>query len=200
MAGNLELRARAVVEQLIIPVPFSVTTLTAAVEDRVGWPITLNDRAARTDLDPSVSGMTYPGPDAYQVFYPMGAETWWALLCLCHELAHILCGHVPNRGAAESSVISAVAADVDVDVATARELTRTVDAILPDMQEAQRVWGIYRCTLDEDVEQEAEMVASLLVGRVEAVIDAPPTPDPTAGSPVLGRFARVLGSSSDHSH
>jgi len=194
VSNDLQGRARAVVERLIIPTPFSVTRLTAAVEDRVGWPIALNDRATRSDLDPSVSGMTYKGPDAYQVFYPMGAETWWALLCLCHELAHILCGHVPDHGPTEVPVVSVPAEDV------AQVLARNVDTLLPDMQKAQRAWGLYRCTLDEDVEQEAEMVASLLVGRVEAVIDSPPVPDPTATSPVLGRFARVLGSGRDHHH
>lgn len=95
----LEARCRTLVDDLPLPVPFTVTGLVEAVARQVSRPVQL--RPLPLALGPEVSGMVARTDVGYLVRYPSTGAPWWALVCLSHELAHILCGHLtgPTRQA-----------------------------------------------------------------------------------------------------
>jgi IrrE N-terminal-like domain len=90
-----------------------------------------------------------------------------------HELGHIVCHHPP--AAVQAAAFARLLPDLDPDL-------------------VERMLG--RTSYTDPQEQEAEMVASLLLARRGRHMPAAPTPEGTDGevAQVLGRLSRVLGS------
>jgi hypothetical protein len=187
--ATLESRCRDLVQSLDLPRPCTPTALVDVVADRLGEPVHL--RPLTDDLEPQLSGAVIRTPVGYVVYYPQEEEQWWKLMCIAHELAHILCGHLhgtPN--AVTASVINSRTG------AGAPEAVRTASDLLPDLQEAIKVWGpLYRCNMAGPTEQEAEMVATLIVLRIETESSGNihPIASFNRDDGVLDRFARILG-------
>ena len=183
----LESRCRKLVQSLVLPQPCTLTALVEAVADHLDQSVHL--RSLPVDLEPQISGAVIHTPVGYVVYYPPWEDDWWSLMCVSHELAHILCGHI--RGAPDGVAASVISADDE----TPRAAT-TVSDRLPDMQEAIKAWGpLYRCNMTGPAEQEAELVATLLVLRIESESSGTPAPTPSfrQDDGVLDRFTRILG-------
>lgn len=213
----MEERCRSLVERLELPQPFSLQALADVVADVRGRPITL--QPLPSDIGPGVSGIVMSTTSGYVISYPDHEASWWARMCVSHELAHILCHHLPEAGQASTASSTDTAPSTDTTPGTATEtatdtVTRTStitgplqplaaadvdDVLLPDMQEAIRAWGrLYRCDMHGKLEREAELTATLLVQRIERTAPMTAgTSSPRRDEAVLGRFATVLGSRRD---
>lgn len=186
----MEARCRSLVDAIELPHPVTLPGLAGAVAEWAGRDVRLE--ALPAEVGAGVSGMVVNTTAGYLVQYPHDADAWWALMCVSHELAHIICGHVPSKDQAISATTGAEGLD---RTGQTHGDTSHINAWLPDMQDAITAWGkLYRCEMNGSVEQEAELAATLLVQRIERE-----TTNPLGAAPrrrdgeVLGRFAQVLG-------
>jgi len=163
----LERRCRDRAAAIAVPRPFSLPALVQGVAAGLGRPIRLEPLPEHYGA--AVSGECQVSEEGLTLRYPPRAGAWYALTAVAHEIGHIVSGHLTEPGA------------------TVR--TRAVDALLPDLQEAHRQWGLYRCSLADGQELEAELVASFLVHRIEEDARRPEPPS----APVARRFTQMLG-------
>lgn len=169
---------QALVDAVDVPNPFSLAGLVAAVARQRGCEIILEPLPS--SFGPEVSGMVSRTSAGYVMKVPVAAEAWWLRYPTCHELAHIVCNHVPGGTQMTS------------------RLQDTVRAHSPIVRAAELDWGpLFRCDVSTDAEQEAEFVASLLVDRVERLAAGSPLAPPVPAGAIVDRFARVLGSRRD---
>ncbi len=168
----------ALVDAIDVPRPFSVRRLVAAVARQHGCEIALEPLPP--EFGPEVSGSVRRFGAGYLMQLPVEAESWWVPGPAAHEVAHIVCGHVPSDGQLTT------------------RLHDTVRAYSPIVRDAEADWGpMFRCDLSADVEQEAEYVASLLVSRIEQLHSRNRFTSPAPTGDVVDRFTRVLGSRRD---
>lgn len=145
-----------------IPVPFDGKAFRDVVAQRRGRPIHL---VAKGDsVGPCGIWLSLPKSD--YVFYESSTSPMHRDHIIAHELGHLLCDHVSHE-TLDDEVIRALMPDLDVDV------VRKVMA---------------RTTYTAAEEQEAEMIASLVLERS----GHPPTLD-SGGDIVLDRLHRTLG-------
>lgn len=196
-----EHRCRQIVNDLTLPEPFTLPALVDIVADRVHRPIQLR---SVTDIAPGVSAVVINMPHAYVVSYLHQSDPWRALTLVAHELGHILCGHplqldlfqqAPGREQHHVKQVTAAHAD-DSAPAHAQEapaLSIRQGAATPALLGAAEAWGgrLYRCDLLAPHEREAELVATLVLERVEqaGLLTASARPP---SDPVAARYAEAL--------
>jgi hypothetical protein len=151
----LEARCRALVDEVVLPLPFSVRALADTVAGKQGWPISLLPLPVECGAE--ISGVCGTTDDRFLVMYPCDAAAWFELVVVCHGLAHLLAGNVllPGREYSDGAM----------------------DRLLPALPLA----GLQlRARLGDRIEptlaSEAELAASFLVARIEQPIGAGTAP------------------------
>ncbi|MEW1721055.1 hypothetical protein [Streptomyces sp. NPDC093109] len=139
--GRTRRRMRAKVRELDLPRLRTVEELTAAVAERVGRPVRLVPRRMRVG---EPSGFVERRADADIIHFEQETSGLHQAHIICHELAHLLCGHLAE----------APADDEDDEGAGQVELS-TID---PDM--LRLVLG--RSHYDAVAEEEAEILGAEL--------------------------------------
>jgi len=159
-------RCEAKLRAVEIPDPFSASAFAEVISRRRGRRLTL--LAKQTSLGPC--GVWLALPEADYVFYEPRTSALHQQHIILHELGHLLHEHEPSER---------------VDDEVLNQLFPTLDAHV-----VRRVLGRTSYTAVE--EQEAEMVASLVLERAQRRSVAP---DPSAGSDdvVVDRLWSALG-------
>ena len=140
-------RCERIASTVDLPDPFDVTALFRSIAEQRGRPIELVALATKPGAPCGVLAAT---DRADYVFYAKDTSPLHQQHILLHELGHLLCGH------AEGEVLSDKVAAV---------LTPNLPVEL-----VRRVLG--RTTYAREQEQEAELVASLIMRRVAGGEDA----------------------------
>ncbi|MEY9856155.1 hypothetical protein ABH935_001759 [Catenulispora sp. GAS73] len=144
-ADRLWDRCQSMVDQLDLPEPFDAETFIGVLARDRGRPIGLLPVASRPDAP---CGLVVTTRNADWIIYCADTGGVHRQHILLHEAAHILCGHTER------------AADGDAMAAAARTLMPHLPAEL-----VRSVLG--RTVYSEPDEREAELVASLILQRVE---------------------------------
>lgn len=152
-------RCERLLEQVDTSEPFDPNAFRDAVAVRRGRPI----RMVPHEHMVGPCGVLVSLRDADFVFYEAGTSPVHRDHIVAHELGHLLCDHVPKD-------------QIGDDV---------LRALMPDLDPAMVRRVLARTTYGDLEEQEAEMVASLVLGR-------PRAPE-AVDDPVLHRLHRSLG-------
>lgn len=156
----LEARCRALVGQVDLPRPFSVTALLQSVANHLGCVI--NSEQLPSGYGAEVSAAVIRTSEGYLIQH-LGGEDDYSLLAICHELGHIMGDHFLVDDAATARLVP----EGRITLSTAGPTTGAMAARLFDMHEAMRDWGpLYRCSMTEEIEVEAELTGTLLVQRI----------------------------------
>ncbi|MGW0871084.1 ParH-like protein [Streptomyces sp. NPDC002740] len=133
-------RCRKIVDGLVLPTPFDVTEFISALAHARGRPIELIPVSSRPATP---CGLVVTTDRADYIVYATDTTPLHQQHILLHEAAHVICGHY------ETAPAAAAAAHV----------------LMPNLPLAlvQRVLG--RSVYTEPQEQEAELVASLILTR-----------------------------------
>ncbi|GHG48147.1 ImmA/IrrE family metallo-endopeptidase [Streptomyces griseocarneus] len=135
---RLHQRSLELVRGLDIPSPFDVWELSRRVAERHGRPIHLEP--VRLPVD-GPCGLWISAPDVDYIFYEHDTSPLHQEHIIAHELGHVICGHKENAVLGEE---------------TSRLLLPTLDPAM--------VQGVLQRTYYTSAEeQEAEMVASLIL-------------------------------------
>lgn len=181
----LEQRCRALVDDLTLPHSCTLQALVANVAEHQRTTIALH--AEDLSAAPEVSAMITGTPTGYSIRYHDSGDPWWVMMCVGHELGHILGGHpLMRREAAQGDGL----------VRDAQAFQR-IEQRLPAMHDAFGDWIMFRCDGRGPLEREAELIASLLFQRIEVTrssslpfhLLATPGPDPRPGG-LLARLRR----------
>ncbi len=129
-------RCEARLRDLPIPIPFDVHAFAEQVAARRGRPIVLHPML----LLGSPFGACVPGSAADYVVYEQDTTPLHRQHIIVHELCHLICGHLAVGAGAPIAFRSAAS---------------------PDEPQA-----LPRATYDDDDEQEAEMLTTLILVRV----------------------------------
>lgn len=156
-------RCEQTLKDVDVPVPFDGNVFRDVVARRRGRPIRLVAKA--TGVGPC--GVWLSLPESDYVFYEASTSPVHRDHIIAHELGHLLCDHVSHETIPDEVLLSLMP-DLDIEVVR-RVLART--------------------TYSASEEQEAEMIATLVLERS----GHPPGPDSTGGDIVLDRLQRTLG-------
>ncbi|AEF43091.1 hypothetical protein [Hoyosella subflava] len=138
----VERRAREVLARLRMPEPWSIDALIGEVSAVMGFEIQVQTVPPEA-LEDSPCGMTLVCPGQAVLVVAEGSPRWHTELVICHELAHMLLEHQSGEK-------------------PPREL---LQAWFPsfDPDDVQMMFG--RTTFDTREEQEAELLATLIVDQ-----------------------------------
>jgi hypothetical protein len=134
-------RCERIASTVDLPEPFDVHALFASIARQRGRPIELIPLAARPGAPCGVLAAT---DRADYVFYTRDTSALHQQHILLHELGHLLCGHAEGQALPD-------------------QVAATLTPNLP-VELVRRVLG--RTTYQREHEQEAELVASLIVRRL----------------------------------
>ncbi len=154
-------RCQRLLDDCAGPDPFDANAFRQAVEKRRSRPIRMVPR----DQMVGPCGVLISLRDTDYVFYEAGTSPVHRDHIVAHELGHLLCDHVPRERIGDEVIRS----------------------LMPDLEPTMVRTALGRTSYGEVEEQEAEMVASLVLGR-------PRTRQPAA-DPVMERLQRTLGAS-----
>lgn len=165
-AAELWERCRRTVEELELPDPFDIEAFIAALARERGRPIDLMPVTARPNLP---CGLVVTTDRADWIVYRADTTAVHRQHILLHEAAHLVCGHAeangagpgpgPEKGAGAGSGAGA-GKGIGADGAAAASLMPHLSADL-----IRSVLG--RTVYSEPDEREAELVASLILQRVQ---------------------------------
>jgi hypothetical protein len=163
--GNDELERRCgeVVDELDLPPIATTGDLVTAVAQRLG--LTIRLRPFGRLASPRISGSCLHLGHEVVIGYPDRTDPWYEAMTVAHELGHLLCGHLTPR----------------------RDASRAADGLLPALSKARGEWQLFRCTMGDLREEEAELVGSLLVAHLERPWRARRTPPAAQVADLLGR-------------
>jgi hypothetical protein len=156
-------RCSRILDECSVPRPFELDTFRRVVEQRRGRRITLVPR----DHMVGPCGVLISLQDADYVFYEAVTSPVHRDHIIVHELGHLLCDHVPQERIGDD----------------------VVRFLLPDLDPGMVRRALGRTAYGQVEEQEAEMVASLVLGRPR--VERAPT------DPLMDRLQRSLGASRD---
>lgn len=162
----LRRRCKERLRELDLPARFDASGLCQTLAQRRGRPIVL--RPVKNGAGPC--GVWVASPSADFIFYELDTSPLHQQHIILHEASHLLCDHYA------------------APVAEA-ELRRL---LFPDLQPAMVQRMLQRTTYSAEEEQEAELLASLLLERISA--DSPPAawpPNPEAAA-LLARLKASL--------
>lgn len=137
---NLRDRCRRLVDDLDLPDPFDVEKLVRHVAEQVGKPIQL----IPMPMQHIPCGLLVNTRDTHLLFYESRTSGAHQDLIVCHELAHLLCGHYSTTAVSDAI---------------------TPSLTLPDLDPALVASALARTSYTKDDEREAETVATLLIRR-----------------------------------
>lgn len=123
----------------VIPTPWSIEGFVANLAERRGRPILLVPKPAVND---DITGTVMMLPDEDVVFYRDDLSEGHREHVICHELGHLLAGHLEDSDVFEGDGLSGAASIM---------LNRS-------------------CDLEDHREQEAERIAELLVSRIQRAV------------------------------
>lgn len=129
---------RALVDKLDIPDPWDVDRLYESVAESRGRRIAV---FAQNEMGDAMTGAVFRLAASDVVFYRASLSGWHREHVLCHELGHIIAGHLEDEGG--------YAGGAD------ENLTRTAAMMLAR-----------QCAYGEGRERDAEQVAELILSRV----------------------------------
>lgn len=118
----------------LVPQDGDLDALVDAISQDRGRPIRVTDRS----LSAGTSGLWLVAGSVDVIVAATGLDTSQRRMTICHELAHILCGHTPTEGHLDSAVVAP-----DIDPAVAARFLRRHDFV-------------------DDAESEAESLATVL--------------------------------------
>ena len=153
--GVVKQRCAAVIREIGIPVPFDLAGFCARLELHRGRPIHL---VAVTGVPDAPSGLWVSTADADYIYHPEGLSPLHRAHIVLHEIAHMLLGH---RGGAR----------VNGDLAR---------LLAPDVGDGMARLILGRSAYATADEQEAEVMASLLLERATRPAGRPPGTKPQA--------------------
>jgi hypothetical protein len=162
---TLRQRCEHLLREVEVPDPFDVHAFADAISHRRGRPLRLLTKSS--PLGPC--GMWLALPDADLVFYEAATSRLHREHIIVHELAHLLAAHEPSEPL-DSALLSSLLPSLDAAVVR-RVLART--------------------TYSAVEEQEAEMIASLVLQR--AGTNAPATGGPDDATDVVHRLDVTFG-------
>ena len=151
----LNVRCRARLDELHLPCPFDVRTLCADLGRRRGRPVELVEMALPADAP---GGLWVSTAHTDYIVYEHATSPLHQEHIIVHELSHILCGHTGGPTLSEEHA------------------TRLFPQL--DTGMIRRVLG--RAGYPSEEEQEAEMLASMILHRAERHRRAPRVTDPAA--------------------
>ncbi|GHJ41952.1 hypothetical protein Sm713_75610 [Streptomyces sp. TS71-3] len=104
---------RAMVRQLDLPRVSTVEELCAAVATRAGRPVRLVPRRMRVG---EPSGFVERGADADVIHFEQETSGLHRAHIICHELAHLLCGHLAEAPAEDEAAAQVELPTIDADM------------------------------------------------------------------------------------
>ena len=169
----LQRRCEARLRELPLPDPFDLGTLCVSLSARRGRAIRLHP--VRAPLGPC--GLWVASDEADYIFYEEGTSALHQRHIILHELSHLVCGHGAPT-VAHTELLRLLLPDVGED-AVRRVLAR----------------GAY---LEAEEEQEAELLASLILARATGPVSPAPVDGAVRASEaevarVLARLEASLG-------
>ncbi|MFJ1647597.1 hypothetical protein [Streptomyces sp. NPDC088258] len=111
--GRTRRRMRAMVRQLDLPRVSTVEELCAAVADRQGRPVELVARRMRVG---EPSGFVERRADADVIHFEQETSGLHRAHIICHELAHLLCGHLAEPPAPDEETGHVELPTIDADM------------------------------------------------------------------------------------
>ena len=165
-------RCESTLRDVSVPSPFDVRAFTATVSARRGRPIHLLPKSAQV----GPCGVWLAMPNADYVFFENATSPLHREHIVLHELGHLLRNHAPTE-VIDDRVLRLLLPSLDVDV-------------------VRRVMG--RTNYSAVEEQEAEMIASLVLDRVELRAAPRDVVSDSELSTVIGRLESTLGSPGQH--
>ncbi len=154
-------RCERVLGSIDLPEPFDANAFCEAVATKRGRPI----RMVPQERMVGPCGVLVSMQDADYVFFEAATSPVHQDHIIAHELGHLLCEHVPKDRLGED----------------------VLRALMPDLDPAMVRRALARTSYDVAEEREAEMIASLVVGRRPRVA--------ASHDPVIDRLHRSLGAS-----
>jgi hypothetical protein len=152
-------RCEHLLDAVDLPEPFDTTTFRDAVAARRGRPI----RMVPQERMVGPCGVLVSMQDVDYVFFEATTSRVHRDHIIAHELGHLLCDHVPKDRLGDD----------------------VLRALMPDLDPTMVRKALARTSYDDEEEREAEMIASLTVGRRRR--------GRSVGDPVLDRLHRSLG-------
>ncbi|MEU7279308.1 ImmA/IrrE family metallo-endopeptidase [Streptomyces sp. NPDC045431] len=142
--------------------------------------------------DPSLHGLWIAVPETDIIVYQADTSRSHQEHIIAHELSHIICGH--DGEAAPATTPRATAAPATAaPVAAAPKRVTVPEHLFPDLDPNLVRRSLMRSVYSDRDEQEAEMMASLiLAGARQDVTGAPPALAPEIAS-VMARVESVIG-------
>lgn len=171
----LRQRCERLLRDVEIPNPFDVDVFADSVSRRRGRPVRL--LAKTTPLGPC--GLWLALPSADWVFYEDGTSRLHRDHIIVHELAHLLAAHEPAE----------------------RLDPGPLAALLPDLDPTMVQRVLSRSAYAAVEEQEAEMIATLVLQRAGRSTPMDPSgPEPPKDADVLARLDATLGGTRPRRH
>jgi hypothetical protein len=166
-------RCERLLSEIEVPEPFDVHAFADAISCRRGRPLRL--LAKSSPLGPC--GMWLALPDADVVFYETATSRLHREHIIVHELAHLLAAHEPTES---------------LDPAL-------LGSLLPDLDPTVIRQVLARTTYSAVEEQEAEMIASLVLHQATRSVPAEENDgDGSAETKVVDRLESTLGGAQRH--
>lgn len=163
----LRQRCERLLREVEVPEPFDVRVFADAISNRRGRPLRLLPKSS--PLGPC--GMWLALPDADYVFYEASTSQLHREHIIAHELAHLLAAHEPAE---------------PLDPAL-------LGSLLPNLDTGMVRRVLARTTYSAVEEQEAEMIASLVLARGSSIAALPSQPGESADAGVVHRLNSTLG-------
>lgn len=151
-------RIEAVAAALPVPVPWSLDTFVDALSDQRRRAIHLRPLEGPGGVD-MPTGLWVPTPEVDHVFFETSTSVPHQEHIICHELAHMILRHEPDP------------------TQPGHYLRRVFEQIDPGLIEAARARTSYRLV----EEQEAETLATLILGGATRQLHTPPNAEPGSG-------------------
>jgi hypothetical protein len=164
---TLRQRCERLLREVEVPEPFDVHAFADAISDRRGRPLRLV--AKPSPLGPC--GMWLALPDTDVVFYETATSQLHRDHIIVHELAHLLAAHEPAE---------------PLDPAL-------LGGLLPDLDPTVIRQVLARTTYSAVEEQEAEMIASLVLAHASSSAAPLPQLSESADAGVIHRLNSTLG-------
>lgn len=175
LGGTRQLRreCEARLDALGLRAPFDLSALVARVSEQRRRPLRLLPLSAEVEEAGECSGLWVATESVDYVFATHAQSTQHRKLVTCHELSHIIFNHEPDAEMTDAEV----------------------KALFPTLAPNRVHMALRRTNYKDVVEQEAEMLASVILAR--AADDTSVTPDPDLvvspeATVVLSRLSRVL--------
>lgn len=157
-AAELWERCRRTVEELELPDPFDIEAFIASLARERGRPIDLMPVTAQPNLP---CGLVVTTDRADWIVYRADTTAVHRQHILLHEAAHLVCGHAEVNGAGpDAGAEAGTGKGIGADGAAAASLMPHLSADLIRSVLGRTVYG-------EPDEREAELVASLILQRVQ---------------------------------